>query len=166
MTASKSLIVKGNTKTKLYRDYNSFAVKLLKKDLDTNLKSNNTVNFPYFQNTFTKVLHKHAPIKKKILRFNNSPGPILERMACVRFFRKRAKRGKNVQNLKMFLKRAASCVQQSHAWNSYIMPCSSFMSKALRKAIMHRTKLKNITRNNGIFVSCYFGELRKTISKF
>ena len=62
------------------------------KDLDKNLKSNNTVNFSDFQNTFTTVLHKHAPIKKKILRFNNNP----------------------------------------------------FMSKALRKAIMHRSKLKNI----------------------
>ena len=51
---------------------------------------------------------------------------------------------------------------------------SPFMSKALRKAIVHRSKLKNKIRtdvnwanykNNGIFVSRYFGELRKTIFK-
>ena len=76
---------------KLHRNYNSFDIKLLKEDLDKNLKSNNTVNFSDFQNTFTTVLDKHAPIKKKILRFNN--------------------------NL--------------------------FMSKALKKAITHRSKLKN-----------------------
>ena len=69
-----------------------FDIKLSKEDLDKNLKSNNTVNFSDFQNTFTTVLHKHAPIKKKILTFNNSP----------------------------------------------------FMFKALTKAIMHRSKLKNI----------------------
>ena len=92
VTALRSQLVKGNAKTKLYRDYNSFDIKLFKEDLDENLKSNNTINFTAFQNTFTTVLHKHAPIKKKILRFNNNP----------------------------------------------------FMSKALRKAIMHKSKLKNI----------------------
>ena len=37
------------------------------KDLDKNLKSNNTVNFSDFQNTFSTVLHKHAPVMKKPL---------------------------------------------------------------------------------------------------
>ena len=73
VTALRSQLVKGDAETKLYRDYNSFDTKLFKEDLDKNLKSNNTVNFSYFQNTFTTVLYKHAPIKKKILRFNNSP---------------------------------------------------------------------------------------------
>ena len=53
------------------------------------------------------------------------------------------------------------------------------MSKALRKAIMHRSKLKNvynkkrtdvnwanyIKKNDGIFVPRYFGELRKNMFK-
>ena len=125
MTALRSQLVKGNAKTKLYRDYNSFDIKLLTEDLDKNLKSNNTVNFSDFQNTLTTILHKRAPIKKKILRFNNNP----------------------------------------------------FMSKAVRKAIMHRSKLKNIYnkkrtdlnwanyKKQRIFVSRYFGELRKNIFK-
>ena len=73
MTALRSQLVKGNAKTKLYRDYNSFDIKLFKEDLDKNLKSNNTVNFSDFQSIFTAALHKHASIKKKILRFNNNP---------------------------------------------------------------------------------------------
>ena len=97
MTALRSQLVKGNAKTKLYLDYNSFDIKLFKKDFDKNLKSNNTVNFSDFQNTFTTVLHKHAPIKKKIPIFNSSP----------------------------------------------------FMSKTLRKAIMHRSKLKKIIIKKG-----------------
>ena len=97
MTTLRSQLVKGNAKTKLYLDYNLFNVKLFNEDLGDNLKSNNPVNISDFQNTFITVLHKHALIKKKIFRFNNSP----------------------------------------------------FMSKALRKAIMHRSKLKKtfITKN-------------------
>ena len=48
-------------------------VKLFNKDLDKNLKSSNGVDFSDFQNTFIAALHKHAPIKNKILRFINSP---------------------------------------------------------------------------------------------
>ena len=65
VTALRSQLVKGNAKTKLYRDCNSFGIKLFKEDLDKNLKSNNTVNFSDFQDTFTVVLHKHAPLRKK-----------------------------------------------------------------------------------------------------
>ena len=92
MTTLRSQLVKGNAKTELYLDYNLSNVKLFKENLGENLKSNNPVNISDFQNTFITVLHKHAPIKKKVLRFNNSP----------------------------------------------------FTSKALRKAIMHKSKLKNI----------------------
>ena len=72
VTALRSQLVKGIAKTKLYRDYNLFDIKLFKEDLDKNLKSNDTVNFSDFQNTFTAVFYKRAPIKKKIVRFNNS----------------------------------------------------------------------------------------------
>ena len=44
VTVLQSQLAKGNAKTKLYRDYNTFDIKLLKEDLDKNLKSNNTVN--------------------------------------------------------------------------------------------------------------------------
>ena len=87
-----SLLLKGNPKTKLYRDYNSFNIDHFKEILDNNLKNNNITGYSHFQNVFLEILHKHAPITKKILRFNANP----------------------------------------------------FMTKALRKAIMHRSKLKNI----------------------
>ena len=65
VTALRSHLVKGNPKTKFYRDYNLFDVKRFMEDLVKNLKSNSTVNFSDFQNTFITVLHKHAPIKEK-----------------------------------------------------------------------------------------------------
>ena len=89
----ESLLLKGNAKTKLYQDRNSFNIDHFKEDLDNNLKNNSITEYSHFQNIFLEILHKHAPIKKKILRFNDNP----------------------------------------------------FMTKALRKAIMHRSKLKNIS---------------------
>ena len=56
VTALRSQLVKGNAKTMLDRDYNSFDIKLFKEDLSMNLKSNITVNLSGLQNVFTAVL--------------------------------------------------------------------------------------------------------------
>ena len=37
------------------------------------LKQAQITDYSYFQNKFSKVLNKHAPLKKKILRYNNNP---------------------------------------------------------------------------------------------
>ena len=85
-------LIKGNAKTKLYRDCDSFIIDHFKKDFDNNLKNDSITEYSHFRNVFLEILHKHAPIKKNILRFNDN----------------------------------------------------RFMTKALRKARMHRLKLKNI----------------------
>ena len=92
ITALKSQLVKGNAKTKLYRDYSEFNMDNFKAELDDKLKSGVVTEYSNFQNIFIQVLNNHAPAKKKIVRFSNSP----------------------------------------------------FMTKTLRKAIMHRSRLKNI----------------------
>ena len=92
VTALKSQFIKGNAKIKLYRDYSSFQIEMFKADLDQNLKCTTSFKYSDFQSTFTRVLHNHVPIKKKILGFNDS----------------------------------------------------LFLTKILRKAIMHRSKFKNI----------------------
>ena len=43
-----------------------------KERLDNNLKNNSITEYSHFQNIFLEILHKHAPIKNKILRFNDS----------------------------------------------------------------------------------------------
>ena len=77
---------------KSYREYSSFQMEMFKAGLDQNLKCTTSFEYSDFQSTFIRVLHNHATIKKKILRFNNIP----------------------------------------------------FMTKTLRKAIIHRSKFKNI----------------------
>ena len=68
VTALKSQLIKGNTKMKLYCDNISFQMEMFKADLDQNLKCTTSFEYSNFQNTLTRVLHNHAPIKKKILR--------------------------------------------------------------------------------------------------
>ena len=92
ITALKSQLVKGNAKTKLYRDYSEFNMDNSKAELDNKLKSGVVTEYSNFQKKFFQVLNNHAPAKKKIMLFNNSP----------------------------------------------------FMTKTLRKAIMHRSRLKYI----------------------
>ena len=64
VTALKSLLLKGNAKTKLYRDYDSFIIDRFQKDPDNNLKNNSITEYSHFQNVFLEILHKHEPIKK------------------------------------------------------------------------------------------------------
>ena len=72
VTALKSLLLKGNAKTKLYRDYSSFSMDHFKEDLSNNLKNNSITEYFHFQNIFLEILSKHAPIQK-ILQFNDNP---------------------------------------------------------------------------------------------
>ena len=73
ITALKSQLVKGNAKTKLYPDYSEFNMDNFKAELDDKLKSGVVTEYSNFQNIFIQVLNNHAPAKKKIVRFNNSP---------------------------------------------------------------------------------------------
>ena len=91
-TALRTQLIKGNAKMKMYRDYKTFNIDFFKRDLGESLENHTSYDYSCFQNIFIALLNKHAPIKKKIMRFNNNP----------------------------------------------------FISKTLRKAIMHRSKLKNI----------------------
>ena len=64
--------VKGNPRVKFYRDYKSFNFESFNNDLDGLLKAENNMNYSTFQNIFLQVLNTHAPVKKKVQRFNNN----------------------------------------------------------------------------------------------
>ena len=92
LTSMRSQYIQGNPKIKFYRDYKSFNFESFHNELNELLKSEKYINYSLFENIFLQVLNAHAPVKKKIQRFNNNP----------------------------------------------------FMSKQLRKAIMHRSRLKSV----------------------
>ena len=72
-TVLKSLVLKGNAKTRLYRDYSSFNIDHFKEDRDNNLKNNSITEYSHLQNTFLEILHKHAPIKKRYYDLTITP---------------------------------------------------------------------------------------------
>ena len=92
----RSQYIQGNPKIKFYQDYKSFNFESFNNELNELLKSEKDMNYSLFESIFLQVLNAHAPVKKKIQRFNNNP----------------------------------------------------FMTKQLRKAIMHRSRLKNIFDKN------------------
>ena len=56
----------------MYQDYKTFNSYSYSKDRDGCLKSHLTYSCSYYHKVFLKLRNKHAPIKKKILLFNNN----------------------------------------------------------------------------------------------
>ena len=54
VTALKSLLLKGNAKTKPYRDYSSFDIDHFQEDLGNDLKNNSITEYSHFQNILSK----------------------------------------------------------------------------------------------------------------
>ena len=65
VTVLKSQLLKGNAKTKFYRDCSSFNLDIFKEDLENSFKNDFITEYSDFENVFLEILHKHAPIKKR-----------------------------------------------------------------------------------------------------
>ena len=97
LTSLRLQYIQGNPETKFYRDYKSFNFESFNNnELRKLLKSEKEINYSLFENIFLQVQNAHAPVKKKIQRFNDNP----------------------------------------------------FMTKRLHKAIIHRSRLKNVFNKN------------------
>ena len=72
LTSMRIQFVKSNPKVKFYRNYKSFNFESFNNDLDGLLKAEINMNYSTFQNSFLQVLNTHAPVKKKVQRFNNN----------------------------------------------------------------------------------------------
>ena len=72
LTSMRIQFIKGNPKIKFHRNYKSFNFESFNNDLDDLLKAENNMNYLTFQKNFLQVLNTHAPVKKKVQRFNNN----------------------------------------------------------------------------------------------
>ena len=72
-TALRTQVIKGNTTMKMYRDYKTLNIELLKREIGESLENHTSYDYSYFQNIIIALLNKHALIKKKIMCFNNNP---------------------------------------------------------------------------------------------
>ena len=73
LTSMRSQYIQGNPKIKFYRDYKSFNFEAFNNELNELQKSEKDINYSLFENILIQVLNAHAPVKKKIQRFNNNP---------------------------------------------------------------------------------------------
>ena len=56
-----------------YRDYKKFDANYFLYELDYCISTNMIMNYDEFENIFTNILNRHAPLKTKYLRANNKP---------------------------------------------------------------------------------------------
>ena len=75
VTVMKTKFVKIKPKEVTYRDYKNFDDNMFKIDLRTELNDNDQSvrRYEIFENIFLRVLDKHAPMKKKLIRGNHAP---------------------------------------------------------------------------------------------
>ena len=68
----RKTISKRNSNKMFYRDYKRFYQKKFGTELKLKLNSQTNLNYSIFQAVFLEILNKIAPVKAKVLRFNNN----------------------------------------------------------------------------------------------
>ena len=71
ITVLKTSFQKAEPKILYYRDRRNFSVHTFRGDLKAEL--GDTANYSDFEEKFLKVLDKHAPVKKNVVRANDKP---------------------------------------------------------------------------------------------
>ena len=71
-TILRNTIGKGNSKKMFYRDYKRFDQKKFETELKLKLNSQTNLSSSTFQAVFPEILNKIAPVKVKVLRFDNN----------------------------------------------------------------------------------------------
>ena len=69
----KSEVPKGKPKKIFYRNYKNFDNSNFKAELRSEIELNQISDHNNFENVFLRVLEKHAPLKKKLVRANETP---------------------------------------------------------------------------------------------
>ena len=72
-TIMKKKFEKGHPRTLFYRDYKKFDNDIFIKKLNETINSKKNLDFSAFHKRFQEVLNKCAPMKKKMLRYNDNP---------------------------------------------------------------------------------------------
>ena len=71
-TILKRKFIKGNPKIKFYRDYEKFDLEKFRAKLFLSIDKKEVYCYSSFNETYTSLFHKYAPINKKILRYDNN----------------------------------------------------------------------------------------------
>ena len=133
-TSLKMSFAKSKPIERVYRDMKNFDRRSFRNDLKAELEKIDS-NYDTFENTFTSVLDKHAPLKKKLLRANEKPyvtknmrKAIMKRSELATKYR----RNPTEDNLK--------------AWKKHKNYCSN-LYKSERKKYYEALDMSNLTDN-------------------
>ena len=137
LTVLKTEFVKADPIKMNYRDYKNYNSCEFNKDLKRKLISDPTSNINYtnFQNIMSQVLEKHAPLKTKYLRANNSPfmtkqmrKMIMNRSRCKNAYYK----NKTVDKWEKYRKLRNDCVK---------------LTKKVKREYFERLKINSVNDN-------------------
>lgn len=73
LTSIRNHYIQGNPKIILYRNYKHVRFEAFSNKLNELLKAEKDKNYSLFENIFLQVLNPHAPLKKKVQKFNSNP---------------------------------------------------------------------------------------------
>ena len=73
LTVFKTTFVRSKPKEPFYRDHKHFNHEYFEKDLKCALSTFEKINYQEFDKTFTEILNRHAPVKKKLTRAKEAP---------------------------------------------------------------------------------------------
>ena len=73
VTVMKTTFPKAQPKIIYYRDYKNFDLYNFRTELRKELNESVEKDYHHFELTFLRVLEKHAPMKKKVVRANDKP---------------------------------------------------------------------------------------------
>ena len=143
ITVMKTTFVKADPININYRDYKNYNPVDFQNELKGKLGCNDELNINYnkFQTIVCEVLDKHAPIKKKTLRANNSPfmtkslrKMFMNRSRCKNYFYK----NRTVENWEKYRKLRNDCVK---------------MTKKVKREYFENLNLNSITDNKKFWKS-------------
>ena len=69
----KTTFSKTRLKEMMYRDYKNFNQDIFSQELCTSLSSETVLDYTSFEEYFSGVFNKNAPLKKKVIRANHAP---------------------------------------------------------------------------------------------
>ena len=72
LTSMRSQYIKDKCKIKLYRNYKKFDIDSFNTELSVKLNAIKDVTNSKFRHVFPKALKIYAPVREKILKFNNN----------------------------------------------------------------------------------------------
>ena len=113
-TVLRTQYVKGNPKTIFYRDYKLFDSGKFQEKINIDITNKNPQEYDSLHSIFLENLNKYAPVKKKKVRYNNSPfmtKDLRKAIMNISRFKNKFCKNKSPENWELFRRQRNYCVK-------------------------------------------------------